>query len=307
MVKRNLSVVIPNFNGQEMLALCLPSVFTAVKKACDQHEVIVVDDNSTDNSVQFLKTNFPQVKIVNTGARKGQEFALNLGFAHCQYDLVLQLDSDTKLKEDFCSYIFDYFKDDKIFALAPSVYNWDGDTLVAGQAALSFKRGTLSVFQAPGRSQYSFFASGCAAVFCKSKVLELGGYDPIYQSYHLDEVDLAYRAWKSGYKIVFEPRCVAYHYGSATRSKTFTDMTLARMKARNEWLFTWKNLTDRTLFGKHLLWLLPRLTQKVLKGDIVALSAFFAALKEIRKVKNKRRQIKRLTRFSDARIIKQFT
>lgn len=308
MLRKNLSVVIPNFNGKDMLEACLPSVLSAVKSECDDYEIIVVDDGSTDGSVDFLSKAYPQIKVLETKGRKGSEFALNLGYSKCTYDLVLQLDSDAKIKTDFCRYIFKHFDDNSVFAIAPRVFDWEGRSLLCGKAGISFQRGMLSIFLSSDTNGglYSLFASGCASVFNKAKVLALGGYDVMYNSAHLDEIDLAYRAWKRGWKVVYEPKCIAYHFGSATRSKIFVDNYLSYMKARNQWLFMWKNLTDPVLTAKHLFWLPTRLIFALLKGNRVMLTSFFGALKELKGVLKKRRHEKLSRKVSDKEILKQF-
>src|SRR5215207_430546 len=97
----SVSVVIPNYNGIELFPHTLPTVFTALEKIQLPYEVIVVDDCSTDNSIGYLKTNFPLVQIIRSEKNFGFSVTANSGMKNAKYDLVLLLNSDVKLDPDY--------------------------------------------------------------------------------------------------------------------------------------------------------------------------------------------------------------
>ena len=96
-----ISVIIPNYNGKVLLPEVLPTVFAALNNAGLPSEVIVVDDCSTDGTVELLKEKFPTIKILQNEINGGFSITSNKGIKAAQYDWVLLLNSDVKLEEDY--------------------------------------------------------------------------------------------------------------------------------------------------------------------------------------------------------------
>ena len=117
MKKIELTVVIPNYNGKSLLERNLPQVLKAVEQWGKPSEIIVVDDASTDQSVAFLKKNFPQVKVVEH--KKNQRFALacNSGVKVAKGKMVVLLNSDVAPELDFLKPLLKHFNDSQVFAV----------------------------------------------------------------------------------------------------------------------------------------------------------------------------------------------
>ncbi|MDO9066518.1 MAG: glycosyltransferase, partial [Chloroflexota bacterium] len=115
----------------------------------------------------------------------------------------------------------------------------------------------------------TIFAIGGAMVFRKGDFLWLGGFDAIYRPNCWEDIDISYRAWKRGLKVIYEPSSLMYHKGRAT-------LTYERPKEiKNELLFTWKNITDQQILKEHLNllpWNLYRNRGAFLKGFFLALN-----------------------------------
>ena len=88
------SIIIPNWNGRELLEQCLPSVVEAVRSGGEGHEIIVVDNHSTDDSVPFLKANYPEVKVLELDRNRGFAGGCNAGAAASQSEIIVFLNND---------------------------------------------------------------------------------------------------------------------------------------------------------------------------------------------------------------------
>jgi hypothetical protein len=112
------SVVIPNWNGKDLLAKYLPSVI----EACSDSEVMVVDNGSTDGSVEFLSEKFPRVRVLALGRNLGFGGGSNAGFRAAKGDVVVLLNSDMRVEPDFLAPLLSAFTDDKVFAVSCQIF-----------------------------------------------------------------------------------------------------------------------------------------------------------------------------------------
>src|SRR6185295_11194692 len=114
---RSASVVIPNWNGRDLLEKYLPSVIDALS-ASPQNEIIVVDNGSEDGSAQFVRERFPQVRVLALDGNLGSGGGSNAGFRAARNDIVLLLNSDMRVERDFLQPLLDGFEDDQTFAVS---------------------------------------------------------------------------------------------------------------------------------------------------------------------------------------------
>src|SRR5689334_3879770 len=96
-----ISVVIPNYNGRYLLAEIIPSLLEALKNAGLPYEIIVSDDQSMDDSISFLQSSFPQIKIIANEVNQGFSPTINKGIYASQYSHLLLLNSDVKLTPSY--------------------------------------------------------------------------------------------------------------------------------------------------------------------------------------------------------------
>ena len=184
------------------------------------------------------------------------------------------------LDPDYFSTFSAYFDDEAVFAVAPCGFSWydkkqiDGIKTVAWTGG--FLRFTGNIYNEtlkPGEKPLSFSVQGAYFFVGRAKFFELGGFDEIYSPYIMEETDLAYRALKRGWKIVYGPEFKGYHrVGSSIQSKTSRKTQM--ISARNRLIFTWKNIHSAPMLGWHLLCLGVRL----LGLSAVQWRGFFAAL-----------------------------
>jgi len=295
MSEMTVSVVIPNYNGEELLAKNLPLVLEAKKEKKNKIlEIIVVDDASTDKSVYLIRKYFPQVRLIEHKVNRGFAASINTGVRNARGKLVALLNTDVKPEKDFLRPVFEHFEKDDVFAVSfnEGRYGW---------AKGIFNRGLIEHRPVLGRlAHISFWASGGSAIFDKKKWEELGGFDPIYAPFYWEDVDISYRAMMQGWKIIWEPKACVVHYHEKTIGKYFDVRFKNLISERNQYIFFWKNISSKKLWFWHLLWFPSRLFPP---GRIIP--PFLAILK-LPEILKKRRQVLNLRKIKDETILSQF-
>lgn len=214
------SVVIPNWNGKNFLAACLNSLR---HQTFDDIEVILVDNASADGSQDFVKAEYPEVRLIALEENRGFTGACNIGMDAATGACIALLNNDTEVERDWAEQIA------KAFAAHPQA------GIVASKMLLFDQRDRLHTagdfFTTDGRAgnrgawerdrgqydkgEYVFSACGGSAVYRRSMLRDIGTLDDDF-FFLLEDVDLAWRAQLAGYKVWYEPSAVVYHYLSAT-------------------------------------------------------------------------------------------
>jgi len=275
-----LSIIIPNWNGKRLLEKNLPVVI----KACQEWpkvgwEVIVVDDASTDDSIAFLKENYPQIKIVVH--RRNQRFAAacNSGVKKARGEIVVLLNNDVAPEQVFLKPLIKHFKDSEIFAVGckeKSVKK--GRIIYSGRGLGNFKRGFLVHWRAKDQNKTdTLWATAGSMAVDRKKWLKLGGMDTLFQPAYWEDIDLSWRARKKGWKILFEPKSVINHQHETTNILAFGKKQMKKFAYKNQFLFVWKNGSVSMLL-RHLFWLPYHLLKALFAGDFLFWQGFFTAL-----------------------------
>ena len=243
------SVIIPNWNGQKLLEKNLPIVIEASGAA----EIIVVDDNSPDQSNLFLKANFPRVKVISHRKNLGFGAACNTGVAAAKGHLVALLNLDVVPEKGFLEKVKDHFHSPEVFAVS---FNEPQNSW----ARISWRNGFFEheLGERTDKTHISGWANGGSALFRKSMWLKLGGFDELFRPFYWEDIDLSYRAWKRGWKILWEPKAVVHHQHESIIGKHFSRNFIDFVSQRNQLLFIWRNITDEKMFAEHCRNLLVR-------------------------------------------------
>lgn len=307
-----ISIVVPTYNGKELLRKYLPSVVAACKKYSIKHtEIIIVDDASKDETVKYLKLNFSQIKIIQHATNQGFSKTANDGIFAAKNRIVVLFNSDVHVSEDFLKFLPIHFDNGEVFAVRPglkSSINKGGDDLENPRIGGRFKNGFFDVPLIRKTSDCkAFFAGGGASAFDKEKFEKLGGFDEIFSPFYYEDVDLSYRAWKRGWKIVYEPKSQAYHQSGATVGKTSKPMRVQAIAERNRYFLVWKNIIDPHLLFKHIIFIPLRLSISILKGRFGAVIGFYNAIKNLKKVKRIRNHEIQFQKRSDIMIFNSFS
>ncbi len=267
MSNHSVSVVIPNWNGVELFQKHLKSVVTAVGSA----EIIVVDDASADTSVAYLKKNFPTIMVIEKRKNEGFASTVNVGVKAAKGDIVVLLNTDVEPENGFLPPLLAHFEDPSVFAVGCLEKSHEKDGVVErGRGIAWWEKGFFVHKKGDTDQSTTAWVSGGSGAFRKSAWQKLGGMDTLYNPFYWEDIDLSYRAVKSGYRLVFEKKSVVHHYHEKGKILTAFSPAIVKIIAyRNQFIFIWKNITDgRLLFVSHGFWGPARLVQSVLRGDI---------------------------------------
>ena len=243
------SVVIPNWNGCDLLEKYLPSIRTALA-GNPENEIVVVDNGSTDGSAAFLREAFPQVRVLALPQNLGFGAGSNAGFRAAKNDIVVLLNSDMRVEPDFLQPLLDGFSDEKVFAVSCQIFFSDPARLreETGLTQGWWEDGSLKVRHRADdavRDLYPcFYGGGGSCALDRTKFLELGGFDELLAPFYLEDTDLGYLAWKRGWKVLYQPKSKVYHEHRGTIGKRFSEDYIQSVLKKNFLLFAWKNIHE---------------------------------------------------------------
>lgn len=219
-------VAILNYNGVNWLQKFLPDV---IEKS-PEGEIVVIDNASTDNSVVYLKTNFPSLRIIENESNSGFAGGYNEGLKKIEADVYVLLNSDIEVTDNWLAPVLNTLKaNDQIVAAQPKILSYDNKLKFEHAGACGgyidhlgypFCRGRIFTETEQDQGQYDdlqqvFWATG-ACLFIKSdKYWEAGGLDENFFA-HMEEIDLCWRLQNRGYEIVVNPLSKVYHVGGGT-------------------------------------------------------------------------------------------
>ena len=207
-----VSVIIVNYNGKRHLEKCLESLMNV---DYEKYEVILVDNNSTDNSVEFVKNVHPSVIIIKLDNNYGFAEPNNIGAKNAKGELLLFLNNDTVVNPNFIREMVKVLNQDSEIAICQSLLlkpngevESSGDFIdILGRAYMSKEKET--------KVKEIFSARGASMMVRKKMFWELGGFDKNFFA-SFEDIDLSWRAWIWGYKIVLVPNSIVYHTGGQT-------------------------------------------------------------------------------------------
>lgn len=251
-----IAVVILNWNGEKLLEQFLPSVIRYSPEA----SVYVADNASTDESIAFVKSNYPTVKIVQNKTNQGFAGGYNDALRHVDAEIYALVNSDIEVTENWLKPILETFEAEPETAIIqPKILDFKKKDHfeyagAAGgfidQFGYPFCRGRVFDTLERDNGQYNdkteiFWASG-ACFFIRSSVYkELKGFDEDFFA-HQEEIDLCWRTINKGYKIKYCSESIVYHVGGATLQQANPKKTF--LNFRNSLLMLTKNLPQDTLF-----------------------------------------------------------
>ena len=254
-----VAIVILNWNGQKYLEQFLPSVLS---DTYSNMEVIVADNDSTDDSVNFLKNEYPQVRIIQLDQNYGFAKGYNEALKQVESDYYILLNSDVEVTKGWIDPIINLMeKDSTIGACQPKILTYGKRDIFEYAGACGgwmdflgypFARGRVFDICEKDFHQYDeevpvFWASG-AAMFVRSRLFhELGGLDNYFFA-HQEEIDFCWRLQLAGYKVYVCPSSLVYHVGGGTLPKGNERKVF--LNFRNNLIMMAKNLTFRQAIWK---------------------------------------------------------
>jgi GT2 family glycosyltransferase len=251
-----IAVVILNWNGQKLLEQFLPQVVAYSSEA----QIYVADNASTDKSIDYLKTHYPEVEIIENNQNFGFAQGYNEALKSVQADVFALINSDIEVTKHWLKPIIASFENDKnVAVIQPKILDFNKRTHFeyAGAAGgfidkYGFPYCDGRVFESieADLNQYNApktldWASG-ACFFIRSEIYNcMGGFDNDFFA-HQEEIDLCWRIRNQGFMIRYEPETTVYHIGGATLDKSNPKKTF--LNFRNSLLMLVKNLPSGQVF-----------------------------------------------------------
>jgi GT2 family glycosyltransferase len=245
-MNKSIDIVIPSYNGKYLLEKHLP---VAIKYS-DGAGIIVVDDGSTDGTPEYLKENFPQVTCLHHVKNQGFSVSMNIGIRHSQADYIVFLNNDVYPEKDYLKKALPYFKDTQVFGVSFNEENSSWPEAGWRDGKFQFSRG-----EDKSKAHYSGWLSGGSAMVRSDLLKKLNCFNEIYSPGYWEDIDLGWRAWKNGYKILWIPDSHVVHHHESSFSKLDPNF-VSTIKQRNELLFIWQNISEEKLIKSHLRFLL---------------------------------------------------
>ncbi|MBI3307220.1 MAG: glycosyltransferase [Candidatus Omnitrophica bacterium] len=279
----DVRIIILNYNGENLLPQCLPSIVEAARRAKYPAKITLLDNLSLDAGVAYAAQHFPEVEIVHAPQNRVL-CSYNEYLPHVKEPIVILLNNDIRVAPDFVEPLVQRFlSDPQTFLVAPRVMTFDGSKIEAAKTKAGMRFGLFwANARYPGYEEESLtpsetFSSGFGA-FSRDKFLALKGYDDEYMPGIMEDVDLCYRARQAGFHLYYEPSSVVYHIGQAAFKKRFGRWKISVIAHRNTFLFMWKNFSGFKFWFNHLFFLPLRLVIATLKGNFALPVGLFEAI-----------------------------
>ncbi len=241
-MEKKVTVVIPNYNGLKFMEPC----FKALEAQSDKNfELLVVDNSSTDGSVEWLKEkNIPSIFL---GENTGFSGAVNVGIRHAKTPYVILLNNDTEPEPDYVKELVRAIeKSPKIFSVSSKMIQLYHKELMDDAGDMysvlgwAYQRGVGQSSRGYGKARSVFAACAGAAIYRREVFEEIGGFDEAHFAY-LEDIDVGYRAKIHGYENLYCPTAVVYHVGSGTSGSKYNSFKV-RLAARNNIYLNYKNM-----------------------------------------------------------------
>lgn len=257
-----VAVVILNWNGKKFLEQFLPSVVSCTSSSA---EIIVADNASTDDSVSFLKENFPKIRVIENTTNGGFSKGYNDALKKIEAEYYVLLNSDVEVTPGWIDAVINSMDaDSSIAACQPKVKDFNNKSHFeyAGAAGgyidkfgYPFCRGRILDNLEEDKGQYNdarevFWATG-ACLFIRAEYYhKVGGLDEDFFA-HMEEIDLCWRLKNAGYKIMYCPDSEVFHVGGGTLNKTSPHKTY--LNFRNNLILLFKNHSPQYFIVKMLI------------------------------------------------------
>jgi GT2 family glycosyltransferase len=278
-----VTVVLPNYNGAELLCRFMPSVMRAAAALEPPAAVLVVDDASTDSSVGVLHAEFPQATVLVNQRNLGFGATANRGIEAAGSSFVLLLNTDAEPAHDVLAPLLERLQGaPDVAAVVPKIVQVTTGGTCESVAFGAFRLGLFRLERRPDLCESEqplpvLYPCGAAVMLRRDIVIDLGGFDRLFAPFYWEDVDLGYRMWRGGYRVLYEPRARVSHYHPGVIKTAHSERRAHFMQDRNRFLFMWKNL-DLPLLLRHFAFLPAHVVVSALTGRGRFVTALASAL-----------------------------
>ena len=297
---KKVAVVILNWNGRRLLDQFLPSVIRY--STHPEVEIVVADNASTDDSISFLQTNYPDIKRIELTSNFGFAEGYNQALKQIEAELFVLLNSDVEVTANWLKPMVDFMDANiDVVAMQPKILAQKQKTHFeyAGASGgyidslgFPFCRGRIFDSVEYDHGQYNcvqdiFWASGACMLVRSKEYFEIGGLDARFFA-HMEEIDLCWRFKARGKRIVCFPQSVVFLVGAATLQKESSNKVF--LNFRNNMLMLYKNLDDKHLkstLRSRKIYNVIAAFKYILSGELDNAKAVFKAHKKFDRLKKR--------------------
>ncbi|MBI2095256.1 MAG: glycosyltransferase [Candidatus Omnitrophica bacterium] len=275
----------------------LPTFVEAVEKAGFPSRLSVIDNASADKSRRVVESWGGRVGWIPMKENRVL-CAYNEVAPTLEEDLLVFMNNDIAVDPGFLDPLIRPFLADKdVFFVTPKCLSHDRITYEGNKTRGGVRYGVYwASCRYPGYREGidtpSLTLQGGFGAFDKKKFLELGGYDPLYLPGRLEDADICFRAYKRGWKCLYQPESVVFHEGGVSFHRAFGRKGTLVINWRNTFLFMWKNLSDWTILAGFLFWIPARASYSLVSGKPELAIGLFQALPLIPEALRRRAKLK---------------
>lgn len=241
-----VTVIIPNYNGLRFLKDCLTALENQSMK---DFETLVIDNASSDESVAYIRENFPNVNVMVMEKNLGFSGGVNVGIQSAKTPYVLLLNNDTEVDTHFVEEMVHAIEESpNIFSVSSKMIQfYDREKLddagdLYGILGWGFQRGIDAPATSYTKKEEIFSACAGAAIYRKDVFEKIGYFDELHFAY-LEDIDVGYRGKIAGYKNMYCPTAIVYHVGSGTSGSKYNSFKV-KLAARNSVYLNYKNMPN---------------------------------------------------------------
>lgn len=241
---KKVTIIIPNYNGKHFMQPCLESL---EKQVCKDYTILVVDNHSSDGSVEYMREFYPDIEVIALDENYGFSKAVNVGIRHASTPYVILLNNDTTVDEHYVGEMIQAIeRSPQIFSVSSKMLQMYHPELIDSAGDLYTILG-WGICRGSGRpsSNYTkpdeiFSACAGAAIYRCCVFRKIGYFDETHFAY-LEDIDIGYRARIYGYINTYCPTALVYHVGSGTSGSKYNSFKV-RLSARNNVWLSYKNM-----------------------------------------------------------------
>jgi GT2 family glycosyltransferase len=295
-----LSIIIPTHHRFDLLQACLRAV---TQHAPVDREIIVVDDASPEANASRVAASFAGVTVVRLDRQSGFAVAANTGIRASQGDVIEMLNDDTEVQPGWADAALRWFADPSIGAVAPLVLAWPEGRVIdsAGDcydlSGIAGKRGHGMLLSPEYTQAMLVFGTSASAGFYRRSALDRVGLFPEHFGSYFEDVDLAFRLNRAGYRTMFDPVSRVLHHISASYGRV--GRRLIERQSCNEERVFWRNLPSSALWRampKHVAVLVGKALRRWNEGTLMPwLFGRLRLLSEWREIRRHRRELSAIT------------
>jgi GT2 family glycosyltransferase len=237
-----ISIIIPNYNGESFLNRC----FESLNQQKNIQEIIIIDNGSSDNSVNYIKHSYPQFILIKNKTNLGFAKAINQGIFAASGEYVFLLNNDMELEENCISNLLNCIKNEQTFSVSSKMIQYyERDKIDDAGDEYTILGWTKRVGYGKSQENYNqkrniFSACAGASLYKKSILDKIGYFDENFFAY-MEDVDIGYRARIHGFQNIYCPEAVVYHVGSGTSGSRYNEFKI-KLAARNNIYVPYKNM-----------------------------------------------------------------